>query len=198
MTRRRGLRLMVVVALCLLLGAATTVVVAWLVGRPTRDVDWEIHTTTPDNAPPLNIWQARTTFISWDLTFQYDPRSVFRAGWPWIAVESDHDLVVGGVQPPLGEPWQFLSWRQGIVAPIAWQEIHECLPVRPLWPGFAINTALYSTVWWLLLFAPLPLFRAARRRLRVSRGMCASCAYNLKGSPEGPCPECGHAPSPNP
>ncbi len=67
------------------------------------------------------------------------------------------------------------------------------LPLHVLVRGFALDTALYATAWYLLLSTPLPLYRAGRRRFRVSRGMCPACAYDLKGSPSGPCPECGRA-----
>jgi hypothetical protein len=68
-----------------------------------------------------------------------------------------------------------------------------CMATLPLWPGFAIDTILYAAAWWALLFTPLPLYRTARRRFRVSRGMCGACGYDLKGSPGAACPECGHA-----
>ena len=54
-----------------------------------------------------------------------------------------------------------------------------------------INAALYALASYLLLLTPLPLYRAGRRRFRVSRGLCPACAYDLKGAPNGPCPECG-------
>ena len=76
------------------------------------------------------------------------------------------------------------------------------LPLRPLWPGFAINTVFYALVLWLLFAAPF----ALRRRRRIKRGLCPKCAYDLRGSRRGPhpnplpegegetvCPECGAA-----
>ncbi len=73
------------------------------------------------------------------------------------------------------------------------------LPLRPIWPGFAINTVLYAALLWLLFVAPF----ALRRRRRIKRGLCPNCAYDLRGSPhpnplptpkgDGTkvCPECG-------
>jgi hypothetical protein len=66
-----------------------------------------------------------------------------------------------------------------------------CLSLDPILPGFAADTVLYAAEWWLLLCTPLLVFRTARRRFRVSRGMCGPCGYNLAGSPGGACPECG-------
>ena len=59
------------------------------------------------------------------------------------------------------------------------------LPLRPIWPGFAVNTLLYAVVLWLLSGGPFVL----RRFIRVKRGLCSACAY-----PHGEsdvCSECG-------
>ena len=63
------------------------------------------------------------------------------------------------------------------------------LPVRPLWPGFAINTIFYAAILWLLFAAP----GLIRRRLRHFRGRCVHCGYDLRGQPadSNKCPECG-------
>ena len=41
-------------------------------------------------------------------------------------------------------------------------------PVRPIWPGFAINTLFYAAILWLLIRGPF----ALRRFIRVKRGRC--------------------------
>jgi hypothetical protein len=63
------------------------------------------------------------------------------------------------------------------------------LPLRPIWPGFAINTVFYAGLLWLLFAAP----SALRRRRRIRRGLCPACAYDLRGggSASQQCPECG-------
>ena len=61
------------------------------------------------------------------------------------------------------------------------------LPKQVSWPGFAINTAFYAVALWLLFAAPL----ALRRRRRIKRGLCPKCAYDLRGTQTGVCPECG-------
>jgi hypothetical protein len=59
------------------------------------------------------------------------------------------------------------------------------LSLRPIWPGFAINTFFYAGILWLLLTAPF----ALRRRRRIKRGLCPACAYPIGAS--SVCTECG-------
>ncbi|MHC5005202.1 MAG: hypothetical protein ACYTJ0_19020 [Planctomycetota bacterium] len=67
------------------------------------------------------------------------------------------------------------------------------LGLSPVWPGFAINTALYAAALWLLIAGPF----AVRRLLRSRRGRCVACGYDLARGRGGACPECGRsAPSP--
>ncbi|MCI0363320.1 MAG: hypothetical protein L0219_05525 [Phycisphaerales bacterium] len=66
-----------------------------------------------------------------------------------------------------------------------WQD--PALPLLPIWPGFAINTAFYALILWVLFAAPF----ALRRRRRIRRGLCSKCGYDLRGSNVSACPECG-------
>jgi hypothetical protein len=62
-----------------------------------------------------------------------------------------------------------------------------------------VRRALYLP-YWLLAGAtlPVPLWRLCRtiraRRRRASRGLCASCGYDLRATPDC-CPECGVTPA---
>jgi hypothetical protein len=61
----------------------------------------------------------------------------------------------------------------------------RALPLVPIWPGFAINTLCYAGILWLLFAAPF----ALRKRRRIKRGLCPTCAYPV-GTNER-CTECG-------
>ena len=61
------------------------------------------------------------------------------------------------------------------------------LPLRPLWPGFAINTLFYAAMLWLLWSTSF----ALRGVIRRHRGRCCACGYDLRGTDHKVCPECG-------
>ena len=58
-------------------------------------------------------------------------------------------------------------------------------PLRPIVPGFLLNTLFYAAVLWLLIPGPFTL----RRFIRVKRGLCPKCAYPVGESDA--CSECG-------
>ncbi len=60
-------------------------------------------------------------------------------------------------------------------------------PILPLFPGLLLNTLFYAT-----LFSTPYLLRQTRRHLRLRRGHCPRCDYNLLNDFTNPCPECGH------
>jgi len=66
------------------------------------------------------------------------------------------------------------------------QMFGHTLPTHPILPGFVTNTVFYAAILWL----PFGAF-ALRRRRRIERGLCPKCAYDLRGSTGGACPECG-------
>lgn len=83
------------------------------------------------------------------------------------------------------------TWNRGLVMhrPITFCEYlrFERLPLRPKWPWFLINTLFYALVLWLLIPGPFVL----RRHIRIKRGRCPKCGYDLRGELEAGCPECG-------
>jgi len=106
----------------------------------------------------------------------------FGFGWPMLAVRN--------------ELWT--EFRAGVQARTlrgVWMEVPQSLSRRPyptglccwpIWPGFAVNTAVFTAFWaGVLLGVPW------RRRVRRRRGgRCAACGYDLRYV-GGTCPECG-------
>jgi len=61
------------------------------------------------------------------------------------------------------------------------------LPLDPYWPGLIINTLVFACGWLVLLSTIF----WARSTMRLRRGRCPVCAYDLNASVVPGCPECG-------
>lgn len=132
-----------------------------------------------------------------------DPRAPLiveeRAGWPAPALS--HEVEIGPspfsvVQPAINVHWgidldtDINPGRLMSLSGFGDGDRPRALPLRPEWPGFAINTALYGAIAYLVLFGAGTLRRARRRR----RGLCPHCGYDRRGlGADSLCPECGHA-----
>ena len=119
-------------------------------------------------------------------------------GWPMLALRS-HLEKLTNLGPSFGTLEHVVSERSGCLLtndPNWGYSITEsvmALPVEPLWPGFAVNTLFYAIIVWLLIAGPL----LVRRLVRIRRGCCPKCGYDLRGQPPEAeagvvgCPECG-------
>jgi len=120
----------------------------------------------------------------------YDIQYGDARGWPMLALWSSPrhsyetkvngilsriDLPVAGGIPTALEPWK-----------ISYYDSPKTLPLRPIWVGFAVNSAIYALVVWLAAYAA----RSLRRSFRRSCGKCPSCAYPVGDT--FVCSECGH------
>ena len=110
------------------------------------------------------------------------------AGWPLLALQSPYRWTF---IPSDGWTTQVELLGPGIV--VSTDRKHKIiglpfvLPLRPIWPGFAINTMFYVALLWLLTLGPF----TARRMIRRKRGRCIKCGYDLRGTEHEVCPECG-------
>ncbi len=105
--------------------------------------------------------------------------------WRWVGNEVRIGLPFEALQMHVWSDSHTVIAEGGVVLgsyPMDW----IFLPLRPLLPGFAINTALYASLW----FFAIPLPGKLRRRRRRRKGLCPSCAYDLSGDLETGCPEC--------
>ena len=92
-------------------------------------------------------------------------------GWPLISAFSRDGWISRG--------------EGGLVIPWFSKYDKRTLPLRPIFPGFAIDTIFYAAMLWL----PFAAFGRIRRRRRIKRGLCPACAYPIGES--GVCTECG-------
>jgi hypothetical protein len=107
---------------------------------------------------------------------------IVTAGWPVTCLTGErHTIGVATQRHGLAEPPRAV--RELSVKP------RRVLPLRPMWPGLAANTALYASAVWMAVPGSLLLRRSLRRR----RGQCGGCGYNLRHVDHQACPECGAA-----
>ncbi len=107
-------------------------------------------------------------------------------GWPMRAFWCCFfwgDLPMGS-EPVFADGLQFR--QRNATAGTTWS-YPMILPVHVLWPGFAVNTAFYAAIVWLLSLLPFTVRRLVRRK----RGRCINCGYDLRGAEHEVCPECG-------
>ncbi len=104
-------------------------------------------------------------------------------GWPMLALWS---LWPDAVRQQEAIPPRV---KNGIMTSLPWwsDNTPRIFPLRPIWPGFAIDTAFYAAILWLAIPGPFVLSRLIRRK----RGLCVSCGNDLRSDLAGGCPECG-------
>jgi hypothetical protein len=98
----------------------------------------------------------------------------------WIRINGDD---MGRSRMRDGYSFRSQPWAGGS------QTIYPVLAFRPIWPGFLLNTLFYALILWLLILGPFML----RRFIRIRRGRCPKCGYDLRGAEHHRCPECGTA-----
>jgi hypothetical protein len=144
----------------------------------------------PDDLLP---WCCKTAFESRVETKEasHEYRTIDTRGWPFTCMWSERlqwlstrgsvnaEAVMGGI------PYVTPVRKRGI---IRYKEDARTIPLRIIWPGFAINTIFYAAILGLLFFAPGPI----RRFIRVKRHRCAACGYRIAEGVGPVCSECGH------
>jgi hypothetical protein len=107
-------------------------------------------------------------------------------GWPQPAMYSDTILA-----PRIGRSQFNTTINHGILIqrnPAQSGKPASTIPLRPIWPGFAIDAVFYGAMAFAFLFGP----GIVRHSLRQRRGACVRCGYDLRGTAApGVCPECG-------
>jgi len=199
------------ILLFVLLGAIVNIAVAWGCAWASADTDWLIasplHHLDDDDADwwrnhvgpveDTSVWRATTArepgvevhYLFWVSGSRTAIAIRVWAGWPAFCLT--------------GARWEVYERETSNLSPVSdWgQSIKALLSdvslVEPIWPGFLLNTIFYAIIVWLLIPGPFVL----RRLIRIRRGRCPKCGYDLRGQPpeagagavRGPagCPECG-------
>ncbi len=188
-----------IAAIFLLAGAVMNVAVAWGCARWPRDVFsvgtppsvalsfqdiawWNKHVSPLFHGHAESAYKKRgvgieaSIVVSAATTQGYLSATRVASGWPARSLSGEfwdsHGL---GKLPPWSE-------RRAVYVYVNESFV---IPLRPIWPGFAVNTIFYATILWLLIAAPF----ALRRFLRLRRGLCPKCAYPTGES--AVCTECG-------
>jgi hypothetical protein len=132
---------------------------------------------------------------------------IFEArGWPMLATWTERDLanstmVTGGMA---GTAKTLSGYRLNRLTTPVTLGLTPVLPYRPIWPGLLFNSIFYAVfaaaIFWLLTKPR----RMLNELLRMRRGCCIACGYELDFDFKSGCPECGwrrakttHSPSPD-
>jgi hypothetical protein len=202
------------ICLFLLLGAIANVAVAWGCAQAMPDTTVGIHWDLGNGVQIVETVAIGrgTTYVT--TLRAYEPmKSMFEdSGLPsierlpsWVTLTTPaeaghwlHDVAAGLPFRSLAMRWHRQwadrsGWRCTQVdcalslrdLPVGMPPGPTCVPLRPIWSGFAMNTLFYAAILWLLFAAPF----ALRRRRRIKRGLCPACAYPVGDSTV--CTECG-------
>jgi len=208
------------ILLCLVLGAVTTVAVAWLAAfdLPVHNSDSVDHIEMVVDAGDLQTWKKHAT-DGWPekpaecrlaKSALWERRSTYVSSWAygwdssWEPIRSEREFYKGhggfriervSTGFPLrvfeSEWWRGVPQAGHLFAPSidhnAWEVGGLLIPTCPRWPGFATDTLFYAAIWFGVFFG----FTSAKRFIRVRRGRCPRCGYDLRGNLGAGCPECG-------
>lgn len=146
-------------------------------GTPPRAVEKHLPTWAPPT--PVDSTLAKTVDTS---------RTDIAAGWPYLALAGE--AIVRYAPGPARRPLSVQA--SGIeISAFGLGERYRLLPLKPLWPGFWLNTILYALVTVALWLCIGEGSRRIHRILRRKRGLCIKCGYDLRGDLSSGCPECG-------
>lgn len=121
-------------------------------------------------------------------------------GWPFLAMQGWEHLGPATITAPPGSPTKIPGPQGGLISPLGWGAAAPFalptlparpIPYRPIWTGLLLNALIYGAALWLvyvLLTRPLRVFREL---MRLRRGHCLTCGYDLRYDFVRGCPECG-------
>lgn len=108
----------------------------------------------------------------------FEERVTIGFGWPMIALRSSASEVSPVIR-------RILDARTTPSLPVA------LFPWVPVWPGFFVNTLAFGVTAWLAVWIITRPRRIFVEVMRMRRGRCVQCGYDLRFDFAGGCPECG-------
>lgn len=121
----------------------------------------------------------------------FDEVSARASGWPWLCLCSVRERSAGNSTARIRGSLPIVSVAS-YPAGFGSDPDLGAAPLIPIWAGLAGNAAVFALPW----LGVLVVVPAVRRAMRLRRGLCTHCGYDLRATPSGlPCPECGHASS---
>jgi hypothetical protein len=197
----------------LLLGAASSIGVSLWASRYARNLSPSI-TDEKSVAPSGNRWSTRvwigTMRDACNVSFAGTAPGAAELSLPSVTV-LPHSAWREGIRSVAASPgltsafWnmQAYGWPRrclmggfakrtpGTQVNLGWWKSSAPWPTRFLWPGLILNSLLFGAAWIALLLPAAFLFRTAHARLRLRRGHCPFCNYDLRRVHTKPCLECG-------
>ena len=179
------------ILICLLLGVVTTVGVAWGLALLRKHLPVSATSRELKDEEKVTVWHEFRHLGSITCSFGHyrDPRAEAQTEfteppYEWAHVTHRHRMVRATGLP------MFALLDDEPVADTSDLFADHRLPLRPILPGFIINTFFYAAIWFGVFFG----VAALRRFVREKRGRCVKCGYDLRSGFAGEergCPECG-------
>lgn len=199
-------RVVGVILLLLAAGFLVNVGVAWSVVAQTQYLDFDPAATARARREQWNrpdadreiwidrIWLTRGMELRF-LHKESDPGDwtvVHETGWPYHGIRGRSRAQPNGTWRASGAidmktDLEMMLFVDPNAPPVARDTTPKVLPLMPMWPGALLNTLIFAG----MLAALAMLVLAVRTTVRLARGGCPFCAYDLRRQFAGGCPECG-------
>lgn len=202
--------------LCVALGLATTVAIAWACAAFVAfsdDRPWESATLRQDGAMEWKLVQeafgrTRIAYIigppvpagdalhvplmdAFSILRPDDAGSIDEVGWPFAALSCRSPRI--SIASATLAAQVTISGRDlegGFPLPDrvrAGAREWRALPYQPIWIGLILDVLVFGIAWMAILRGSGPV----RSWIRRFRGRCPTCGYDVRAQFEAGCPECG-------